>query len=331
VQAAYQVVNGDRPAGKGSFGVVFQAIEVETKKIVAIKRVLQDPRYKNRELQIMKMLDHQNCVKLLADFTEQTKGQVFLNLVLAFVPKNLYQVCDSFVQAKQKMPHLHIKLYTFQLCRSLAYIHSLGICHRDIKPQNLLINPETLELKLCDFGSAKMLVQGEPNVSYICSRYYRAPELIFGASDYSNAIDIWSSGCVMAELMLAKPIFAGESNIDQLVEILKVLGTPTKEQIHLMSPDYKDHKQFPSIRPCSWEKVFSPSIPSLMIEVVSKMLVYPPKQRIQPFHILAHPLFDELRTSRDANLPPLFDFTESEKSQARAVGLLDKILPEGSR
>lgn len=80
------------------------------------------------------------------------------------------------------------QLYMYQLFRSLAYIHSLGICHRDIKPQNLLLDPKTGVLKLCDFGSAKHLVRGEPNVSYICSRYYRAPELIFGAIDYTTKI-----------------------------------------------------------------------------------------------------------------------------------------------
>jgi glycogen synthase kinase 3 beta len=88
------------------------------------------------------------------------------------------------------------------MMRSLAYIHALGICHRDIKPQNLLVDPDTHVLKMCDFGSAKKLVAGEPNVSYICSRYYRAPELIFGNSDYNYAIDVWSVGCVIAELML---------------------------------------------------------------------------------------------------------------------------------
>lgn len=81
-----------------------------------------------------------------------------------------------------------LQLYMYQLFRSLAYIHSLGICHRDIKPQNLLLDPNTGVLKLCDFGSAKHLVKGEPNVSYICSRYYRAPELIFGAIDYTTKI-----------------------------------------------------------------------------------------------------------------------------------------------
>lgn len=117
---------------------------------------------------------------------------------------------------------LRAQLYTYQLCRSLAYIHSLGVCHRDIKPQNLLVHPETHLLKLCDFGSAKILVKGEPNVSYICSRYYRAPELIFGATDYTCCIDVWSVGCVLAELLLGVPLFPGESGVDQLVEIIKV-------------------------------------------------------------------------------------------------------------
>src|SRR6266699_1655720 len=89
---------------------------------------------------------------------------------------------------KTTMPILEVKLYIYQLFRALAYIHSQGICHRDIKPQNLLLDPTTGVLKLCDFGSAKILVENEPNVSYICSRYYRAPELIFGATNYTTKI-----------------------------------------------------------------------------------------------------------------------------------------------
>lgn len=86
------------------------------------------------------------------------------------------------------------------------------------------------------------MVQGEPNVSYICSRYYRAPELIFGNSNYTTSIDVWSVGCVIAELMLGQPIFPGESGVDQLVEIIKILGTPSKEQIQAMNPDYKEYR-----------------------------------------------------------------------------------------
>jgi glycogen synthase kinase 3 beta len=201
---------------------------------------------------------------MLAPAQSSQQSEVYLNLVLEFVPENLYRCSRTYVKAKQQMPMLEVKLYMYQCLRSLAFIHSMGICHRDIKPQNLLLDPAKGVLKLCDFGSAKKLIKGEPNVSYICSRYYRAPELIFGAADYTTFIgiptreranaDIWSTGCVMAELILGTPIFPGESGIDQLVEIIKVLGTPTKEQIRTMNPNYQEHK-FPQIRPQSLPRV----------------------------------------------------------------------------
>jgi serine/threonine protein kinase len=112
------------------------------------------------------------------------------------------------------VPNILVKIYSYQLLRSIAYIHAIGICHRDIKPQNVLVDTNSHILKLCDFGSAKQLIPGEPNVSYICSRYYRAPELIFGNSNYTTSIDVWSVGCVIAELMLGQPIFPGESGVD---------------------------------------------------------------------------------------------------------------------
>jgi serine/threonine protein kinase len=202
----------------------------------------------------------------------------------------------------------------YQLFRSLAYIHSMGICHRDIKPQNLLLDPESAVLKLCDFGSAKQLVKGELNVSYICSRYYRAPELIFGATDYTCNIDIWSAGCVLAELLLGQPIFPGDSGVDQLVEIIKVLGTPTREQIRQMNPNYQEFK-FPQIRAHPWNKVFRPRTPPEAIHLASKLLEYTPSSRITPLEACAHPFFDELREPNNKlpngrDLPPLFNLTQ---------------------
>lgn len=315
-------------SGKGSFGVVFQATNMKTKQDVAIKRVLQDPRYKNRELQIMKELNHQNCVELLDSFYDRKGPELYLNLVLVYIPKNLFEVCASFIKKKQSMPLQHVKLYIYQICRSLSYIHSLGICHRDIKPQNVLINPTTHELKLCDFGSAKILVEGESNVSYICSRYYRAPELLFGATEYTGSIDTWSTGCVFAELLLSQPIFAGESTIDQLVEIIKVLGTPTREDVNLMNPEYEDYKKFPMIKARQWTSVF-PTSPPLVVDLMSKMLLYSPNERIHPLVACAHPLFDELRQIKQTDdgiaLPNLFNFTEQEIELATEKNILQKL------
>ena len=131
--------------------------------------------------------------------TALQKDEVYLNLVLEFVPETVYRASRYFNKLKTTMPILEVKLYIYQLFRSLAYIHSQGICHRDIKPQNLLLDPATGVLKLCDFGSAKILVEHEPNVSYICSRYYRAPELIFGATNYTTKIGAPASPDARAE------------------------------------------------------------------------------------------------------------------------------------
>ncbi|XP_065363987.1 probable serine/threonine-protein kinase DDB_G0286481 isoform X2 [Calliphora vicina] len=305
--------------GNGSFGVVFQAKLCDTGELVAIKKVLQDRRFKNRELQIMRKLEHCNIVKLLYFFysSGEKRDEVFLNLVLEYIPETVYKVARQYAKTKQTIPINFIRLYMYQLFRSLAYIHSLGICHRDIKPQNLLLDPETAVLKLCDFGSAKQLLHGEPNVSYICSRYYRAPELIFGAINYTTKIDVWSAGCVLAELLLGQPIFPGDSGVDQLVEVIKVLGTPTREQIREMNPNYTEFK-FPQIKSHPWQKVFRIRTPPEAINLVSQLLEYTPSARITPLKACAHPFFDELRQEGNHTLPngrempPLFNFTEHE-------------------
>ena len=192
-----------------------------------------------------------------------------------YIPDTVYKVMKTYLKMKQMVPPLLVKLYSYQMLRGIAYIHAVGICHRDIKPQNVLVDTSTHILKTCDFGSAKQLIPGEPNVSYICSRYYRAPELIFGNTNYTTQIDVWSIGCVIAELMLGQPIFPGESGVDQLVEIIKILGTPTKEQILSMNPEYKEYK-FPQIKAMSWEKVFRTRTPKEAIVFVSKLLAYDP-------------------------------------------------------
>ncbi|XP_038239365.1 glycogen synthase kinase-3 alpha [Dermochelys coriacea] len=304
--------------GNGSFGVVYQARLADCGELVAIKKVLQDKRFKNRELQIMRKLDHCNIVRLRYYFysSGEKKDEVYLNLVLDFVPETVYRVARHFTKAKQTIPVIYVKVYMYQLFRSLAYIHSQGVCHRDIKPQNLLVDPDTAVLKLCDFGSAKQLVQGEPNVSYICSRYYRAPELIFGATDYTSNIDIWSAGCVLAELLLGQPIFPGDSGVDQLVEIIKVLGTPTREQIREMNPNYTEFK-FPQIKAHPWLKVFKPRTPMEAVSLCSRLLEYTPATRLSPLEACTNAFFNELREPNarlpnGRDLPPLFNFSPVE-------------------
>ncbi|PWA42085.1 glycogen synthase kinase-3 [Artemisia annua] len=326
----------ERVVGHGSFGVVFQAKCLETGEAVAIKKVLQDKRYKNRELQTMRVLDHPNVVALKHCFFSTTeKEELYLNLVLEYVPETVHRVIKHYNKMNQRMPMIYVKLYSYQIFRALAYIHnSIGVCHRDIKPQNLLVNPHTHQVKLCDFGSAKVLVKGEPNISYICSRYYRAPELIFGATEYTTAIDIWSGGCVLAELLLGQPLFPGESGVDQLVEIIKVLGTPTREEIKCMNPNYTEYK-FPQIKAHPWHKIFHKRMPPEATDLVSRLLQYSPNLRSTALEAMVHPFFDELRdpATRLPNgrcLPPLFNF-KAHELKGVPTEMLTKLVPEHAR
>ncbi|XP_028051256.1 shaggy-related protein kinase theta-like [Camellia sinensis] len=200
---------------------------------------------------------------------------------------------------------------------------------------SLWVNPHTHQLKLCDFGSAKMLVPGEPNISYICSRYYRAPELIFGATEYTTAIDMWSTGCVLAELLLGQPLFPGESGVDQLVEIIKIWGTPTREEIRCMNLNYTEFK-FPQIKAHPWHKVFfNKRRPAEAVDLVSRLLQYSPNLRCTVLEACAHPFFNDLRepTTSLPNgrpLPPLFNFTPQELAGA-SPELRQRLIPEHVR
>ena len=189
--------------GQGTFGKVFKGRLKRTGHLVAVKRVFQDPKYKNREIEIVRMLEGDFTMRVLGTYLTTEDGQQYLNIVMDYYDCDLYAHIKT---NKKGIPSLDFKVMAYQLFRGLMYIHSLGICHRDIKPHNLLL--KHLRLVICDFGSAKVLTH-EPNLPYICSRCYRAPELIFGATHYTNMIDVWSAGCVLLEMINGVPLFIG--------------------------------------------------------------------------------------------------------------------------
>lgn len=192
--------------------------------------------------------DHSNAPAGQPGYGSSATRSSSLQLITSFLPTDVKRLKDGLMKSDRmtqcrKGGEWHIplsiaKLILFQLARALAFLHSLHICHRDVKPSNLLIHPLNGRLQLCDLGSAKQIFAGENNTPLVCSRYYRAPELFFGSMRYGPAVDVWSFGCVAAELLRAgaKPIFRGRTDVDQLAEIFKALGTPSLAALLAMNP-----------------------------------------------------------------------------------------------
>ncbi len=179
---------------------------------MAVKKVFQDPKYKNREIEIVGMLRGDFLMKVLGSFTTFEEGGQFLNIVMAFYDGDLYGLIKQ--SGRKGLSTMDIKIISYQIFRGILFTHQLRIAHRDIKPHNVLYKGK--KIAICDFGSAKILTN-EPNLPYICSRCYRAPELIFGATHYSTMIDIWSIGCILLEMIQGSPLFIGESSVDHLI------------------------------------------------------------------------------------------------------------------
>lgn len=334
----------ERVLGTGSFGIVFLATVVETGDVVAIKSLRQAPD-KDREVQILKELEgHPNIVSIKGAFETTKSGkdkhgntvqEQRFNLVLEYLSDTLHRVLKHHAKLGQKQidPKL-VSLYSYQLLRGLAFMHNRGLVHADIKPQNLLIDGNSQTLKICDFGTARRLAFGDKSMPpYVCSRYYRAPELALGCTSYTTSIDLWSAGCVYAELLLGQPLFTGQDGIDQFAEIVKVLGTPSAAELQAMNPYYPPYEFSPKVEATSWEQVFRGNATPEACSLAGHLLRFDPHTRLPPLHCLIHEAFDKLRqnTSMDS---AHFTFLDDEVlllTQAQREKLVPSWVPSGER
>eukprot|EP00730_Choanoeca_flexa_P012473 TRINITY_DN4308_c0_g1_i2.p1 TRINITY_DN4308_c0_g1~~TRINITY_DN4308_c0_g1_i2.p1 ORF type:complete len:327 (+),score=61.06 TRINITY_DN4308_c0_g1_i2:180-1160(+) len=226
--------------GEGAHGIVYKAKHVESGRQVALKRVgirrldAGLPVAAVRELQALKQLEHDNIVTLFDAFAH---GTAFI-LVFEYMVTDLARIMQ---RSEMGLPEAHVKAYSKMLLEGVAYCHNRSIIHRDLKPANLLISPSG-QLKVADFGLARIWhKQGTRPLSHqVATRWYRAPELLYGARHYDDAVDLWAVGCIFAEMLNNAPLFAGESDIDQLLCLLRHLGTPTADNWPEASsyPDY---------------------------------------------------------------------------------------------
>lgn len=218
--------------GAGCFGYVIEAMDRIHNTRVAIKRTHKVDKKLSREFEILsKIKDCDYVVKLLdAFYSENNDGKVIQNLVFEFVTNNLENFIDTHHKKKKHIPIEQIRQITKQMLLGLNYCHKKNIVHRDLKPENVLLTDDG-NVKLCDFGSSKCIDEkkGITSTPYTVSRYYRAPELILGKLDYNSKIDIFATGCIIAELFMLTPLFPGKTEGLEIFEHICLLGNPGKE------------------------------------------------------------------------------------------------------
>jgi len=279
-------------SSEDTYGVVYKARVIATGEIVALKKIRLEhetegvPATAIREIALLRELSsHPNIVKLLEVVHTTNK----LHLVFEFLEMDLKRYIDSVFMVDP----LLAKSYMFQLLRGLLFCHTHRVLHRDLKPQNLLIDKNGV-LKIADFGLARSFcVPLRPYTHEVVTLWYRPPEILLGSTGYSTPVDIWSTGCIFTELLTKRPIFPGDCEIDQLYKIFRVLGTPNEENWPGVTrlPDFKD--SFPLWKKTTLSKLMY-FLEENALDLLERMLVYDPSKRVTAKDALNHPYFTEI-------------------------------------
>lgn len=281
--------------GEGTYGVVYKAQNRETGEVVALKRIRLDsedegvPCTAIREISLLKELKHANIVRLYDVLHTEKK----LTLVFEYCEQDLKKYLDS---CGGEVSPMQVKSFLFQLLRGVAFCHEHRVLHRDLKPQNLLINKRG-ELKLADFGLARAF--GIPVRSYsheVVTLWYRAPDVLLGSRRYSTSIDIWSAGCIFAEMAQGgRPLFPGSAAQDQLIRIFKLLGTPNESTWFGVTelPEWNKY-EFPIYPPQPIGNTVT-NLDAMGLQLLQSMLQYTPDLRISAEEAMRHPYFNDLQ------------------------------------
>ncbi|XP_026790972.2 mitogen-activated protein kinase 14B isoform X2 [Pangasianodon hypophthalmus] len=288
------------PVGSGAYGSVCSAYDVKTGLKVAVKKLSRPfqsiihAKRTYRELRLLKHMKHENVIGLLDVFTPATTLEEFTDVYL--VTHLMGADLNNIVKC-QKLTDDHVQFLIYQILRGLKYIHSADIIHRDLKPSNLAVN-EDCELKILDFGLARHT--DDEMTGYVATRWYRAPEIMLNWMHYNMTVDIWSVGCIMAELLTGRTLFPGTDHIDQLKLIMLLVGTPGPELLMKISSESARNyiNSLPHMPKRNFADVFIGANP-LAVDLLEKMLVLDTDTRITASEALAHPYFAQYHDPED--------------------------------
>lgn len=289
--------------GKGAYGIVWKAIERKTKKVVALKKVFDafhndtDAQRTFREIMLLQELDHDNIVKLLNVIKAENNKDIYL--VFEYMEIDLHHVNRSNI-----LQDIHKVFIVYQICKCLKYLHSGEIVHRDLKPANILIDAEC-NVKVADFGLARSIRSFDDEsapvmTDYVATRWYRAPEIVLGSCEYSKAVDMWSVGCILGELIVGKAIFPGKSTINQVELIIKLLGKPSSEELKQInsSADFTIIDSMNAKKKYSFSQFFKGASKE-GLDFLRKTLCYDPRKRLTAEQALKHPYLSQFHNPEE--------------------------------
>ncbi|XP_057419311.1 mitogen-activated protein kinase 7-like [Lotus japonicus] len=311
-----------KPIGKGAYGVVWSSINSETDEKVAIKKIgnvfenCTDAMRVLREMMLLRHIHHENVIAL-KDVMIPDKRTSFKDVYL------VYQLMDTdlhhIIKSSQPISNDHCQFFMFQLLQGLEYLHSANILHRDLKPENLLVNAKC-DLKICDFGLSRTNGVGDEFMTeYVVTRWYRAPELLLYNGNYGTSIDVWSVGCIFAEILGRKPLFPGINCLKQLEVIIVVLGSQDESDLEFIhNPRSRRFiESLPYTRGIPFSELY-PQADPLAIDLLQKLLVFDPSKRITVSEALQHPYFTDICNpfyEPPAQVPIKIDVVESESDE----------------
>lgn len=306
--------------GKGAYGVVWKAVERKTKQVVAVKKVFDafhndtDAQRTFREVMILQELDHENMIKLFNVIKAENNKDLYL--IFEYMETDLHAVIRAGI-----LEEIHKVYIIYQILKSLLYLHSAEIIHRDLKPSNILINSECL-VKIADFGLARSVLPYDNETApimteYVATRWYRAPEIVLGSSQYSKAVDMWSVGCILGELIVGKAIFPGKSTINQIELILDLLGKPNPQDLDDIAgtSDWNIINSINAKQKYSFSTFFK-GASKQAIDFLKRCLEFNPRKRITVEEALAHPFVAQFHNAaEEKRSPKIIDIPISDQKK----------------
>jgi len=293
-----------KKVGSGAYGTVASFQDAKGNKL-AVKKItdafhdLVDGKRILREVKLLRFMKHDNISCILDLYPPDSPDFDDIYIVCDLMETDLHRV----IYSKQVLNEEHHQYFSYQILRGLLYMHSANVVHRDLKPSNILVN-KNCDLKICDFGLARGLEPEQEDASltdYVVTRWYRAPEVVLLASEYTKSIDVWSVGCILCELIGRKPIFTGKDHLDQIKKILSVLGSPTEEDLQWLparSPARAFIKKVPPSTKQPWDKVYTKASQKAVF-AMDRMLTFDPTKRADVKDCLNLAYFETLHMEDD--------------------------------